>query len=121
MSDKKKLSELEYQVLFHKATEPRFSHPFNMMKQDGDYVCKNCGQSLFSSKEKYDSGSGWPSFFDAYPESIYQLVDHSHGMERIEIICSQCQCHLGHVFHDGPKPTGLRFCVNGSSLDFKSV
>ncbi len=121
MSPKKhNLTDLEYKVLFKKATESPFSHPFNILKNKGVFVCKNCQSPLFDSDCKYDSGSGWPSFYDQISESVTIQPDFSHGMERTEIICSQCQCHLGHIFTDGPKPTGLRYCVNGSSLDFQA-
>jgi peptide-methionine (R)-S-oxide reductase len=120
-TDKNQLSSLEYKVLFEKATEAPFSHIFNSLKDKGTFVCKNCEAPLFDSDAKYDSGSGWPSFYEQIAESVTIQPDFSHGMERTEIICSQCQCHLGHIFTDGPNPTGLRYCVNGTSLDFQAV
>jgi peptide-methionine (R)-S-oxide reductase len=121
MTDPKNcLTHLEYKVLFEKGTESPFSHPFNTLKDNGVFVCKNCEAPLFDSQCKYDSGSGWPSFYDQIAESVVMQPDTSGGIERIEIICNHCKCHLGHIFPDGPVPTGLRYCVNGSSLDFKS-
>lgn len=113
-----KLTDLEYCVLFEKGTEPPFSHKFNHLKDKGVFVCKNCQSPLFDSNHKYDSGSGWPSFYEQIKSAVAVNSDSSHGMIRKEIICSHCKCHLGHVFHDGPKPTGLRYCVNGSALNF---
>lgn len=119
MTDPKNcLTHLEYKILFEKGTEAPFSHEFNTLKDTGVYVCKNCSSPLFHSRFKYDSGSGWPSFFDQMDESVQMQPDNSAGMERLEIICNHCKCHLGHIFPDGPAPTGLRYCVNGSSLDF---
>ena len=120
MSNKQKhLTDLEYKVLFEKGTEAPFSHSFNVLKDKGIFVCKNCDIPLFNSACKYESGSGWPSFYDQISESVTIQPDFNHGMERTEIICSHCQCHLGHIFPDGPNPTGLRYCVNGNSLNFK--
>ena len=115
----KKLTDIEYKILFEKGTEAPFSHEFNHLKDKGIFVCKNCTTPLFDSQHKYDSGSGWPSFCEQISESVTMQPDNNHGMERIEIICSQCECHLGHIFPDGPYPTGLRYCVNGTSLEFK--
>jgi len=112
------LTQQEYHVLFEKGTEPPFSHPYNTLKEKGIYHCKNCESPLFESHNKFDSGSGWPSFFDQINNAVQLNEDHSHGMARIEITCHHCQCHLGHVFSDGPQPTGLRYCVNGASLNF---
>lgn len=112
------LTGLEYKVLFEKGTEPPFSHPFNEHHQKGVYVCKNCQNPLFKSDSKFNSGSGWPSFFQSIDNHIGFNDDISHNMNRTEITCGHCGCHLGHVFDDGPEPTGLRYCVNGSALDF---
>jgi peptide-methionine (R)-S-oxide reductase len=89
-------------------------------KGDGTYICAACGQELFPSDTKFDSGSSWPSFYDAIDKSKIELrADHSHGMERMEVLCRRCGGHLGHVFPDGPKPTGQRYCINSASLEFK--
>lgn len=113
------LTQQEYHILFEKGTEAPFSHPYNTLKKDGIFVCKNCLQPLFNSSTKYDSGSGWPSFYDALPNAIMTTTDTTHGMTRIEALCSHCQCHLGHIFPDGPDPTGMRYCINGTSLNFE--
>lgn len=116
-----KLSSEEYNICREKGTEPAFSGIYWNHKGEGSYCCKCCGTPLFSSDTKYDSGSGWPSFYkptDA--SSVGESVDRSHGMARTEIVCSNCHCHLGHVFTDGPQPSGLRYCVNSASLDFES-
>lgn len=106
-------------VLFDKATEPPFTGALLNNKEAGDYTCANCGAVLFKSSNKYDSGSGWPSFDTAVEGAIKTAVDTSHGMERIEISCANCGGHLGHLFDDGPKETtSQRFCVNSLSLQF---
>lgn len=118
---KKKLTDLEYKVTQEKATEAPFSGELLNNKEEGMYVCKVCGQILFSSQAKFESGSGWPSFDK--PENIEHInlvEDNDHGMIRTEVQCKNCGAHLGHVFSDGPKETtGKRFCINSSSLDFK--
>lgn len=118
---KKNLTDLEYRVTQEKATEAPFSGKLLNNKEEGRYVCKVCGQTLFSSDAKFDSGSGWPSFDK--PENIKHISlveDNDHGMVRTEVQCKNCGAHLGHVFSDGPKETtGKRFCINSSSLDFK--
>ena len=109
-----------YYILREKGTERAFTGEYNKNKDEGTYVCKGCGTPLFSSQTKYDSGSGWPSFYDAIEKGVIETkTDRSHGMARTEIMCAKCGGHLGHVFDDGPNPTGLRYCVNSLSLDFK--
>ncbi|NRA42810.1 MAG: peptide-methionine (R)-S-oxide reductase MsrB [Pseudomonadales bacterium] len=118
---REQLSDFEYYVLREKGTERPFTGEFNDFKGSADFACRGCGQPLFSSAAKYDSGSGWPSFFEAVnPEAIREYRDSSLGMERVEIVCSRCDSHLGHVFTDGPRPTGLRYCVNSVSLTLDS-
>ena len=115
------LGESKYSVLREKGTERAFTGNYLNHKGVGIYVCGACGQGLFSSKAKYDSGSGWPSFYEPIrPETITEVEDRSLGMIRVEVICSACKSHLGHVFDDGPRETtGLRYCINSVSLDFK--
>ena len=115
------LDESRYYVLRKKGTERAFTGNYLNHKDVGVYVCGACGQDLFSSKAKYDSGSGWPSFYEPIrPETITDVEDRSLGMIRVEVICSACKSHLGHVFDDGPRETtGLRYCINSVSLDFK--
>ena len=121
-SDKKwknQLTDEEYRVTRQCGTEPPFSGKYYNHKEDGIYRCVCCDARLFSSSTKYDSGSGWPSFYDAVDKgAIKEIEDNSLGMKRIEIKCSKCDSHLGHVFPDGPNPTGMRYCVNSLSLDF---
>lgn len=113
------LSEEEYKVLRECGTEPAFTGKYYNHKGKGTYVCAGCGNELFSSKTKYESGSGWPSFWNAVDSTkIKKITDTSYGMVRVEIKCGRCDAHLGHVFDDGPQPTGLRYCVNSVSLDF---
>ena len=118
---RKLLNESRYSVLRQRGTERAFSGKYLNHKEDGTFVCGACGQNLFSSKTKYDSGSGWPSFYEPVsPKRIIEVEDHSLGMSRVEVICSACKSHLGHVFSDGPRETtGLRYCINSVSLDFK--
>ena len=118
---RKLLGESKYSVLREKGTERAFTGNYLNHKGVGIYVCGACGQDLFSSKAKYDSGSGWPSFYEPIrPETITEVEDRSLGMIRVEVICSSCKSHLGHVFEDGPRETtGLRYCINSVSLDFK--
>ena len=113
------LTEEEYRVLREAGTEPRFSGDLLDVKDDGLFRCAGCGAELFHSGEKFDSGSGWPSFYDVYREGhIETRVDTSHGMRRTEVVCGTCEGHLGHVLDDGPEPTGKRYCINSAALDF---
>ncbi|PSJ43934.1 peptide-methionine (R)-S-oxide reductase MsrB [Zobellella taiwanensis] len=106
-------------ILLSQGTEPPFCGGLLDNHADGSYVCRLCALPLFSSACKFESGSGWPSFYAPYhPDHIRELVDLSHGMRRVEIRCARCDGHMGHVFPDGPPPTGLRYCLNSASLDF---
>lgn len=116
---KKELSPEEYRVLREKGTERAFTGKYYQNHDDGIYYCAACDNPLFSSKTKFESGSGWPSFYEPIPGGIESETDNSFGMARTEILCARCGGHLGHVFDDGPKPTGLRYCINSVSLDFK--
>lgn len=112
------LDPSQFAVLRQGATEPAFTGKYWNEKRPGVYACAGCGTELFSSETKYDSGSGWPSFFTPLAEDrIVEKSDTSHGMVRTEILCANCGGHLGHVFPDGPQPTGLRYCVNSASLE----
>ena len=116
---KDKLTEEEYKVTRQCGTEPAFSGKYYNYKEQGIYKCVCCDAELFSSSTKYDSGSGWPSFYDSIDKSaIKEIEDNSLGMKRVEIKCAKCNAHLGHVFPDGPNPTGMRYCINSLSLDF---
>lgn len=119
---KKKLTKEQYQVLREKATERPFTGKYYNNKEKGMYECAACGNKLFKSEVKFDSGTGWPSFYDSIPGSVKFIEDNSLGMKRTEVVCTKCGSHLGHVFDDGPvDKTGKRFCINSCSLNFKSM
>lgn len=116
---RKRLTAQEYQVLRKAATERPYSSPLDKEKRAGTFVCAGCNQSLFSSKTKFDSGTGWPSFYAPLPRGVGMTTDYKVGFPRTEVHCSRCGGHLGHVFDDGPKPTGKRYCMNGVAMDFR--
>ena len=117
---REKLGPDRYRILRQAGTEAPWTGELLGNKQQGDYVCGGCGEPLFASDTKFESGSGWPSFTaPAAPAAVKEISDHSHGMTRTEVRCAKCEGHLGHVFPDGPGPEGLRYCINSASLDFK--
>ncbi len=114
------LTDEQYHVTREHGTERAFTGEYNDFKGNGTYLCVCCDNELFNSDTKYDSGSGWPSFWEPLSkDKVEEIPDSSHGMVRVEIRCSRCDAHLGHVFEDGPQPTGLRYCTNSASLKFK--
>ena len=116
---REQLSPEQYHVLREKGTERPFTGQFFDHKADGSYACAGCGQTLFTSDTKFDSGCGWPSFYDAEPGTVEMHEDRSFGMHRTEVTCARCGGHLGHVFPDGPLPTGERYCINSASIAFQ--
>jgi peptide-methionine (R)-S-oxide reductase len=114
---RKELTPEQFRITREHGTERPFSHPYNNEKRQGMYTCVSCGAPLFASQTKYDSGSGWPSFYAPVDgEAVSEHHDVTHGMRRTEVRCAKCEAHLGHVFEDGPNPTGLRYCMNGTAL-----
>jgi peptide-methionine (R)-S-oxide reductase len=116
---KKELTPEQYYVTREKGTERQFSSPLNEIHDDGVFECVACGLPLYDAKAKFDSGTGWPSFYEPIaPENVREEVDNSLWETRTEVLCARCDAHLGHVFPDGPKPTGLRYCMNGTAMKF---
>lgn len=117
---REELSPEQYRVLREKGTERAFTGKYYNSSEKGIFTCAACGNELFASATKYESGSGWPSFYDVvHSDSVNLIQDNSHGMQRVEVVCAKCESHLGHVFPDGPQPTGQRYCINSVCLDLK--
>lgn len=116
---KNELTPEQYAVMREKGTEARMSSAYVHEKGSGTYMCAACGNPLFASDAKFDSGSGWPSFDTAIPGAVEEIADDSHGMHRVEVVCARCKSHLGHIFNDGPTATGNRYCMNGVCLDLQ--
>lgn len=116
---KKKLTPEQYRILREKGTETAFSGKYAEFDEDGIYVCAGCGNPLFASEHKFDCGCGWPSFDEALPNHVKFRPDHSYGLSRTEVVCARCESHLGHLFKDGPTPSGERFCINSLAMDFE--
>jgi len=118
---RERLTDEEYKILREQGTEPKFSGEYLEVDEEGEFTCAGCGTELFSTDQQYDAGHGWPSFFDVVEDgNVETKLDTSHGMRRTEVVCATCGGHLGHVFDDGPDPTGKRYCINSAALDFES-
>jgi peptide-methionine (R)-S-oxide reductase len=113
------LTPEQFHILREHGTERRGSSPLNYEKRTGTFSCAGCGRALFSSETKFESGTGWPSFYQPVEHAVETTIDRSHGMTRVEVTCAGCGGHLGHVFPDGPEPTGMRYCMNGVALSFE--
>jgi peptide-methionine (R)-S-oxide reductase len=116
---RRRLTDEEYRILRQGGTEPAFSSPLNHEKRPGTFVCAGCGNALYSSRTKFDSGTGWPSFWQPLSGAVVFATDRKLGYARVEVRCADCRGHLGHVFDDGPEPTGKRYCMDGDALDFR--